>query len=599
VFLPVTPEEVRTRGWTRLDVILITGDAYIDSPYVGVSVIGQRLLAAGYRVGIIPQPDIDSGADITRLGEPELFWGVTGGCIDSLIANHTASGKKRQGDDFTAGGTNNRRPDRAVIVYANLIRRHFRRTKPIVLGGIEASLRRIAHYDFWSNRVRRSILMDAKADLIVYGMGETTVLELAQRLRDGRKFWDVRGICYAAAEIKPGFLELPSWEEAAADPATMEKMFLAFYGHQDSRTASGLCQKQDTRWLIHNPPALPLTEAEMDEVYDMNFMRAIHPSHHREGEVRALETIRFSIPTHRGCYGECHFCAIAVHEGRTVSSRSEASILREAAVIASLPGFKGYILDVGGPTANMYGFECKKKLAHGACPNRRCLYPTVCENLRPDHGPQISLLGKLREVPGIKQAIVASGIRYDLLLADRKHGVPYLRAVVRRHISGQMKIAPEHSEERVLACMGKPGTESLLIFRDLFRKLTAQANKEQFLSCYLIAAHPGCTQAHMEALRRFAERELTLHPEQVQLFTPAPSTLSTLMYCTERNPSTGGSLFVEKTAAGRELQKQILVVKNSRFGYGKPKDHQSTEEKKSWAKTRTSRKKTRRSLPKR
>ena len=599
MFLPVTPEEVRACGWTRLDVILITGDAYIDSPYVGVSVIGQRLLAAGYRVGIIPQPDIDSGTDITRLGEPELFWGVTGGCIDSLIANYTASGKKRQGDDFTAGGINNRRPDRAVIAYANLIRRHFRNTKPIVLGGIEASLRRIAHYDFWSNRVRRSILMDAKADIIVYGMGDNTVLELAHRLREGRKIWDVKGICYAAAEIKPGFLELPSWEEAAADPAAFEKMFLTFYGHQDARTAAGLCQKQDTRWLIHNPPAMPLSEAEMDDVYGMNFERAVHPKHHQEGEVRALQTIRFSIPTHRGCYGECYFCAITVHEGRTVSSRSEASILREAALIASLPGFKGYILDVGGPTANMYGFECKKKLAHGACPDRRCLYPAVCENLRPDHGPQISLLGKLTQIPGVKQAIVASGIRHDLLLADRKHGVPYLRDLVGRHVSGQMKIAPEHSEERVLACMGKPGTESLLIFRDLFRKFTAHANKKQFLSCYLIAAHPGCTQADMEALRRFAERELALHPEHVQLFTPAPSTLSTLMYCTERNPLTGRSLFVEKTAASRELQKQILVVKNSRFKYGNPKDHQTTKENKSWAKTRTSKKKTRKSLPKR
>lgn len=599
MFLPVTPEEVRARGWTRLDVILITGDAYIDSPYVGVSVIGQLLLAAGYRVGIIPQPDIASGADITRLGEPDLFWGVTGGCIDSLIANRTASGKKRQGDDFTAGGINNRRPDRAVIAYANLIRRHFRRTKPIVLGGIEASLRRVAHYDFWSNRVRRSILMDAKADLIVYGMGEKTVLELAHRLRDGHKIWDVRGICYAAGETKPGYLELPSWEEAAADPIALEKMFLAFYGNQDSRTASGLCQKQDTRWLIHNPPALPLTEAEMDEVYDMNFERAIHPCHHQEGAVRALETIRFSIPTHRGCYGECHFCAITVHEGRTVSSRSEASILKEASVITSLPGFKGYILDIGGPTANMYGFECKKKLAQGACPDRSCLYPRVCENLRPDHGPLIALLGKLREVPGVKQAVVASGIRYDLLLADRKHGIPYLRAVVGRHVSGQMKIAPEHSEERVLACMGKPGIESLLIFQDLFRKLTAQANKEQFLSCYLIAAHPGCTQGDMEALRRFSERELALRPEQVQLFTPAPSTLSTLMYCTERNPRTGGRLFVEKTASGRELQKQILVVKKSRFGYGKPTDHQTTKGGESWVKTRMSRKKTRKSLPKR
>jgi uncharacterized radical SAM protein YgiQ len=587
VFLPATPEEVHALNWTRLDVILITGDSYLDSPYVGVSVIGQRLLAAGYRVGIIPQPDVNSAADITRLGEPELFWGVTGGCIDSLIANRTASGKRRREDDFTAGGINNRRPDRAVIAYANLIRRHFRQTRPIVLGGIEASLRRIAHYDVWSNRVRRSILMDAKADIIVYGMGERTVLEVAARLREGRDVSDLPGICYAAAEPRPGFLELPSWEEAAADPGTLEEMFLTFYRNQDSRTARGLCQKQDSRWLIHNPPAPPLTETEMDEVHGMNFERAVHPIHRGAGKVRALETIRFSIPTHRGCYGECHFCAIAVHEGRTVSSRSEASILKEAHVLAALPGFKGYILDVGGPTANMYGFECKKKLAHGACPERRCLYPKVCENLHPDHGRQISLLKKLRKVPGVKQAVVASGVRYDLLLADRKQGASYLREVVRHHVSGQMKIAPEHSEERVLRCMGKPGTGSLLAFRDLFRKLTAEAGKEQFLTYYLIAAHPGCAQVDMDALRRFAERELALRPEQVQLFTPAPSTLSTLMYCTGRDPLSGKKLFVEKTAAGRELQKKVLVAKSDRFTREKSEHPPEMRERKSATKARS------------
>lgn len=599
MFIPATPEEVRDLGWTRLDVILISGDSYLDSPFVGVSVIGQRLLAAGYRVGIIPQPDVGSKNDISRLGEPALFWGVTGGCIDSMVANRTASGKRRREDDFTAGGINNRRPDRAVIAYANLIRRHFKQTTPIVLGGIEASLRRIAHYDVWSNRVRRSVLIDAKADFLLYGMAENTVLELAARIREGRDVSDLRGLCYAAAERKPGFQELPSWEEAAADPAAFEKMFLVFYRNQDHRTVQGLCQKQDSRWLIHNPPATPLTEAEMDDVHGMDFARAVHPSHRRDGEVRALETVRFSIATHRGCYGGCHFCAIAVHEGRQVSSRSETSILREAELLASLPGFHGRILDVGGPTANMYGFECRKKLLLGACPDRNCLYPDVCENLRPDHRRQIALLRKLREVPGVKQAIVASGIRYDILLADRKYGVPYLREVVRHHVSGQMKVAPEHSEEKVLRCMGKPSIASLLVFRDLFFKLTAEAGKEQFLTYYLIAAHPGCTQADMEGLRRFAVRQLALQPEQVQLFTPTPATISTLMYHTGRDPWSGRRLFVEKTAAGRELQKKILVAKNGRFGYVNREHRQITREENPWAKTRTSKKTPRKNLPKR
>jgi uncharacterized radical SAM protein YgiQ len=599
VFLPATPEELRELGWDRLDVILVTGDSYLDSPFVGVSVIGQSLLKAGYRVGVISQPDVDTAADITRLGEPALFWGVTGGCIDSMVANRTASGKRRREDDFTAGGINNRRPDRAVIVYANLIRRWFKETKPIVLGGIEASLRRIAHYDAWSNRVRRSILIDAKADLLVYGMGEKTVLELAARLKEGLAVSDTRGLCYVSSEQRIGALELPSYEEAAADPSAFTEMFLSFYRNQDYHTAQALCQRQDSRWLTHNQPMPPLTEAEMDEAHGMDFERDVHPYDRRKGKVRALETIRFSIPTHRGCYGECHFCAIAVHEGRTVSSRSEASILREAERLASLPDFKGYILDVGGPTANMYGFECRKKRLRGACPEKRCLYPVVCESLRPDHGRQLSLLKKLRRIPGIKQAVVASGIRYDLVLTDRKQGVPYLSEVVRHHVSGQMKIAPEHSEDRVLKCMGKPGCEGLLLFRDLFRRLTTEARKEQFLTYYLIAAHPGCTAKDMEALNHFASRELAIRPEQVQLFTPTPSTISTLMYHTKRDPFGGRALFVEQTAAGRELQKKILVAKKGLLRYGIPGLNQTTKEEESWVRTRTSKKKPRRSLPKR
>jgi len=337
----------------------------------------------------------------------------------------------------------------------------------------------------------------------------------------------------------------------------------------------------------------------MDDVHGMDFERDVHPHDLRKGKVRALETIRFSIPTHRGCYGECHFCAIAVHEGRTVSSRSEVSILREAKRLASLPDFKGYILDVGGPTANMFGFECRKKLLRGACPAKRCLYPSVCTSLRPDHGRQLSLLKKLRRIPGIKQAIVASGIRYDLVLADRKQGLPYLSEVVRHHVSGQMKIAPEHSEDGVLACMGKPGREGLIAFRDLFRRLTAEAGKEQFLTYYLIAAHPGCTANDMEAAHHFASRELAIRPEQVQLFTPTPSTISTLMYHTKRDPFSGRTLFVEKTAAGRERQKKILVAKKGLLRYGIPQLNQTTKEEESWVRTKTSKKKPRRNLPKR
>ena len=599
MFLPATLEELRELGWDRLDVILVTGDSYLDSPFVGVSVIGQSLFKAGYRVGIIAQPDVNTPADITRLGEPTLFWGVTGGCIDSMVANRTASGKRRRGDDLTAGGINHRRPDRAVIVYANLIRRWFKETKPIVLGGIEASLRRIAHYDAWSNRVRRSILIDAKADLLVYGMGEKTVLELAARLKEGRTVSDLRGLCTIAAEKGPGMLELPPYEEAAADPSAFTEMFLGFYRNQDHLTAQTLCQRQDSRWLIHNPPMPPLSEAEMDEVHGMDFERDVHPYDRRRGTVRALETIRFSISTHRGCYGECHFCAIAVHEGRAVSSRSEASILREAERLVSLPDFKGYIRDVGGPTANMYGFECREKRLRGACPDKRCLYPVVCASLRPDHGRQRSLLRNLRRIPGVKQAIVASGIRHDLVLADRKQGIPYLGEVVRHHISGQMKIAPEHSEDRVLTCMGKPGSGGLIAFRDLFRRLTTEAGKEQFLTYYLIAAHPGCTAEDMEALHRFAARELTIHPEQVQLFTPTPSTISTLMYHTKRDPFSGRTLFVEQTAAGREYQKKILVAKKSLLRYEIRGLNPVTKEEESWVRTRTSKRKPRRSLPKR
>lgn len=559
MFLPTTKREVEQLGWDDIDIILVTGDSYIDSPFVGVAVIGKVLLNAGYRVGIIAQPDATSNKDVGRLGEPKLFWGVSGGCIDSMVANRTATGRKRKRDDYTPGGVNNRRPDRAVIVYSNLIRAHFKGTRPIVLGGIEASLRRIAHYDFWTDKIRRSILFDAKADYLLYGMAERSVVELASCIRDGNDPREIRGLCYISREIPDGCLKLPSFRKAAEDKNAFTRMFNSFYRNNDPITASPLAQRQDTRYLIQNPPALYLSGAELDAVHALEYERDLHPFYRRHGEVKALETIRFSIATHRGCYGECSFCAIAVHQGRTVRRRSKRSILAEARQIVSHPMFQGTIKDVGGPTANMYGFECSRKLKDGSCPKKRCLFPKICPELRIDHEKQISLLQALRSIEGVQKVVVASGIRYDMVLADKRHGTRYLEEVVRNHVSGQMKIAPEHSEKHVLEKMGKPGRDVLLKFRDLFYRLTKKDGRKQFLTFYMIAAHPGCTESDMASLKSFSQSKLKLLPRQVQVFTPTPSTYSTLMYWTERDPFSGKPCFVEKTVRGRQRQKDALT----------------------------------------
>jgi uncharacterized radical SAM protein YgiQ len=561
-FIPATAEEVQQRGWEHLDIILISGDAYIDSPFVGIAVIGRVLLAAGFRVGIIAQPELESD-DLCRLGEPLLFWGVSSGCVDSMVANYTASGKRRQQDDHTPGGCNDKRPDRAVIVYANLIRAKYKGTRPIVLGGIEASLRRIAHYDWWSNAVRRSILLDAKAEYLLYGMAERSVIELAECLRDNKDPRHIRGLCYAAQHKPEAYLELPSYEEVAgtsqAHKHAFTQMFQSFYTNNDPLTAQGLAQRYGMRWLIQNPPQPTLTQAELDHIHSLDYQLEVHPFDRQQGQVRALDTISFSIASHRGCYGECNFCAIAVHQGRTVTWRSKQSILKEARMLSQRSTFKGRIQDVGGPTANMYGIECGKKLAKGCCPERRCLYPTVCKNLGVDHSQQMALLNELRSLPGMKQIVVSSGIRYDMILADLRHGLNYLRQIVRYHVSGQLKAAPEHCQPQVLACMGKPGTESLLAFRQLFTTMTKEEGLPQFLTYYMIAAHPGCTQKDMDELRSFCLRELKMLPKQVQIFTPTPSTWSTVMYWTGENPLSGKHCYVEKDARARERQKEALT----------------------------------------
>jgi uncharacterized radical SAM protein YgiQ len=564
MFLPTTRKEMKELGWDRLDIILITGDGYIDSPFVGVAVIGKILLNAGYRVGIIAQPDRASGDDISRLGEPRLFWGVTGGCIDSMVANYTATGRKRKSDDYTPGNVNNRRPDRATIVYSNLIRTYFKKTCPIVLGGIEASLRRIAHYDFWDDTIRRSILFDAKADYLLYGMADRSVVELAACLKVGGDPREIRGICYASPSIPEDCLELPTFESAAQDKAAFTEMFHLFYRNNDSMTALPLAQKQDNRYLIQTPPAYALSGRELDAVHDLNYERELHPYYRNQGKVKALETIGFSIATHRGCYGECNFCAISVHQGRKVTWRSRESILNEARAFTLDPRFKGVIQDVGGPTANMYGIDCDRKEKQGCCPDKRCLFPKICSRLTIDHNQQISLLKALRAVNGVKKIFIASGIRHDLVMADKKHGTEYLKQVIRHHVSGQLKLAPEHSEARVLQKMGKSGRETLLAFRERFFDLAKRGEKNLFLTYYLIAAHPGCTDDDMARLRSFVLGDLQFLPEQVQVFTPTPSTWSTLMYWTERDPFNGKPCFVEKTYRGRERQKDILADRRTK-----------------------------------
>nr|WP_241636318.1 YgiQ family radical SAM protein [Fusobacterium gastrosuis] len=564
-FLPTTREEMNKLGWDSLDVLLISGDTYLDTSYNGSTLVGKWLVKHGFRVGIIAQPEIDSPVDITRLGEPNLFFAISGGCVDSMVANYTATKKRRQQDDFTPGGINNKRPDRAVLVYSNMIRRFFKGTdKKIVISGIESSLRRITHYDYWTNKLRKPILFDAKADILSYGMGEMSMLQLARALKNGEDWKNIRGLCYISKEDKEEYLKLPSHQECLDSKDIFAEAFHNFYLNCDPITAKGLVQKCDDRYMIQNPPSLTYSEKEMDEIYSMEFARDVHPYYKQMGAVKALDTIKYSVTTHRGCYGECNFCAIAIHQGRTVMSRSQDSIINEVKEISNIPKFHGNIADVGGPTANMYGVECKKKLKLGSCPDRRCLYPKKCPALIINHNAQIELLKKLKTIPKIKKIFIASGIRYDMILDDNKCGQAYLKELVKDHISGQMKIAPEHTEDSILSLMGKDGKSCLNEFKNRFYKLNEELGKKQFLTYYLIAAHPGCREKEMMDLKKYASKELRVNPEQVQIFTPTPSTYSTLMYYIEKDPFTGKKLFVEKDNGRKQKQKDIVIEKKTK-----------------------------------
>jgi len=563
-FLPTTKEEMNALGWDQCDVILVSGDAYIDSPFIGVAMVGRMLQRMGYKVGMIGQPDIESDVDIKRLGEPKLYWGVSGGSVDSMVSNYTATKKFRNSDDYTPGGVNNKRPDRAVLVYCNLIRRFYKDTAPIVLGGIEASLRRVTHYDYWTNKLRKPILFDAKADALIYGMGEIALQELTEAIRDGQDFKDIRGVCYISKEAKEEYIQLPSHKECLENKERYIDLFDDFYDHNDPISARGLCEEVDGRYLIQNPPCDYLNEAEMDANSNLPFTRELHPYYAKQGKVKCLETIKFSIMTHHGCWGECNFCAIGVHQGRTIRTRSEDNILQEAKDFNEYKDYKGIISDVGGPTANMYGYECNKKLKLGTCDHQRCVDTDhLCKSMKVDHSRNINLLRQVREVEGVRKAFVASGVRYDLINADKKHGYSYLKEMVRHHISGQMKVAPEHTQQNVLELMGKPGKEELVEFKKLYDKLNKEEGKNQFLTYYLIAAHPGCTDKDMHELKRFTTDELKMNPEQAQVFTPTPGTYSAVMYYTEMDPKTRKKIFVEKDPIKKEKQKQIVVAKES------------------------------------
>ncbi len=557
-----------------LDVLLLTGDAFVDHPAYGIAIVARHLQAMGFSVGILSHAFVNE-ASLRSFGRPRLFVGITSGNLDSMVSNYTASHKKRRTDDLSFTGSDSKRPDRAVIVYTNLVRRVWKDV-PIVLGGIEASLRRFGHYDWWQDKVRHSILLDSKADFIFYGMAEKTLTEAAYQfsLPDWKeRVSHIRGVAYALSNkqtLPAEAIRLPSYEEIASSKEAYSEAFRLFYEETDPIRGKVLYQTDGTRAVIQNLPSLPLQTTELDEIYGYPYTRDLPSFYQREGlSVKGIETVRFSITSHRGCYGSCAFCAIGIHQGRTVTWRSDTSILTEAKTIASQKSFKGFISDVGGPTANMYGFECRKKVAEGACKDRLCLYPEPCPSLNPDHEAYLMLLDRLKEIPGMKRVFISSGIRPDLVLKDRRNGRRFLAALVESNVSGQLKIAPEHVSPTVLRAMRKyPITVFKEFTRQYFLEAKAQG-KDIYLVPYLIVGHPGETEEENEELRLFIQRELGFHPHQIQIFTPTPSTLSTTVYYTGFDPWSKEPVVSEKSLTSRNRMKEnILHIREGKAKHG-------------------------------
>jgi len=572
-FLPTTRDEMTARGWDFCDIILITGDAYVDHPAYGAAMIGRALEAAGFRVGIIDQPDWRSIDDFTRLGRPRLFAGVTAGNLDSMVAHYTAQKHRRKDDAYTPGGRTGSRPDRASIVYTGRVREAFP-DLPVVLGGVEASLRRLAHYDFWDDTVRRSILLDAKADMLVYGMGEQQVVMIAERLQQGgslNAMPSIPGTVSVRADRSglPDYVEIPSFEKVRDDPAAFNRAYALFLRERAPAIGKPIIQKHGSRFVVQMPPPMPLTEQALDAIYDLPFSRIPHPSAAQRGTITGFETVRHAVIALRGCPGECGFCGLGAHQGRIVQSRSASSILREARRIAGTPGFHGTITDIGGPTANLFRARCSRWRAGRPCADRDCLMPRPCPQLRLNYHEAAAVYAAAARIPGVKHVFIGSGFRHDLLTAPNARA--YLEAVCARHISGRMKVAPEHTEPSVLRLMNKPPIAIYDAFVRAFRAANSAVGKKQFLVNYFISAHPGAGMAEARALASRC-RAMRIIPEQVQDFTPLPMTLSSHLYHTGIHPLSGEKVCVARDPAERAAQRALLQPhtprQNSRLRIG-------------------------------
>ena len=558
-FLPISKEDMTKQGISQLDFILITGDAYVDHPSFGISIISRVLEANGFSVGIIAQPNWKTNDDFTKLGKPKYAFLVTSGNIDSMVAHYTAAKRLRSDDAYTAGGKAGKRPDRAVIVYCNKLRKIYG-DFPIAIGGLEASLRRFAHYDYWDDKVRPSILVDSNADLLMYGMSEHQIVEIATRLRDGENInslTNIRGTCYLTEPVNTPFggAECPTLAQVTENKEAYAKACKQQYDQQDEVYGKIIIQRHGDKMLIQNPPAISLTQDELDKVYALPYMRTYHPIYEKEGGVPGIEEVEFSITHNRGCFGNCNFCSIALHQGRKISCRSEQSIIDEAKLLTQNPNFKGYIHDVGGPTANFRHPSCQKQLELGLCKGKKCLAPTPCKNLDVDHSEYLQLLRKLRKINGVKRVFIRSGIRYDYLIEDKNE--EFMRELIEYHVSGQLKVAPEHCSAVVLDKMGKPHIEAYKKFSEKFYQITKSAHKEQYLVPYLMSSHPGSTMREAVELALFL-KENNIRPEQVQDFYPTPGTISTCMFYTGLDPYTMKPVYVPKTAEEKAMQRALL-----------------------------------------
>lgn len=563
-FLPITKEDMKKRGWEQCDFVYVIGDAYVDHPSFGPAIISRVLESHGYKVGIISQPDWKNEESIQILGEPRLGFLVCGGNMDTMVNHYTVAKKKRLTDCYSPGGEMGKRPDRATIVYCNLIRRIYK-NKPIIIGGIEASLRRLAHYDYWSDKVKRSILLDSQADLISYGMGERCIVEIADALASGIEIKDITfidGTVYKVKSLESVYdaIKLPTYVEILNSKQKFAESFQIQYCNTDPYSAKRIVEQyKENEYIVQNPPQKPLTQAEMDRTYALNYMRDYHPVYKEKGGIPAIEELKFSLVSNRGCFGGCSFCALTFHQGRIIQTRSHESILAEASQMIWDKDFKGYIHDVGGPTANFRHTACEKQKTKGACINKQCLFPEPCKNLTVDHSDYLSLLRKLRELPRVKKVFIRSGIRFDYLVADKNK--VFLRELCEHYVSGQLKVAPEHVSDTVLNLMGKPKNSVYTEFIKQYKKTNEQIGKDQFVVPYLMSSHPGSTLKEAIELAEYL-RDLGYMPEQVQDFYPTPSTISTCMYYTGLDPRTMREVYVPKSPHEKAMQRALIQYRN-------------------------------------